>query len=194
MLTLRVVYPESFSRLQLLLRLFLGWLYIVLPHMIVLFFVLIWAKLLWLYTTFYILLKGEYPEKPQSFILGTMRWLTRVHLTTYNLRDDYPAFGVHKEVDYFELELSNEEIPNRLTVLVRFLLSGLIIFPHLFIWVFRNFWSGILTFLAFWVVLFTGKYPYNWYEFNIGTLRWLLRVLGYQLYLFNAYPPFTGEE
>jgi hypothetical protein len=44
------------------------------------------------------------------------------------------------------------------------------------------------------MVLITGKYPKNWFDFNIGTLRWLIRVVGYQLYLSDNYPPFTGKK
>lgn len=194
MLQLRVDYQDSYSRLHLLLRLLFGGLYIVFPHFLVLFFVLIWAKLLWLYSTFFILLYGKYPEGAWKFSIGTMNWLSRVHLTTYNLRDDYPVFGVTKMVDYMRIEVPFNENPNRLSVLLRFLFGGVILLPQVFVWVFRNFASGVLSFLAFWAVLFTGKYPKPWFDFNVGTLRWLLRIMGYQMYLFENYPPFSGKE
>ena len=126
--------------------------------------------------------------------MGVFEWLARLHLSSYNLRDDYPAFGVNKEVEYVKISAPYNEMPSRLSVLLRFMFISLMILPHIFIWMFRNLWSGILTFLAFWVVLFTGKYPRNWFEFNIGTLRWIMRIMGYQYYIFDRYPPFTGKE
>lgn len=194
MFKLEVSYQSSYSRLKLLLRIFFGGLYIVFPHFIVLFFVLIWAKLLWLYATFYILLKGEYPMGTKMYLEGVLRWLSRLHLSAYNLTDEYPMFGVKKEVDYLTIKFEENEEMNRLLVLFKFLFAGLIILPHLFIWTFRNVLNGILTFVAFWVVLFTGKYPQSWFDFSIGTLRWLIRVVGYQLYLVENYPPFSGKE
>jgi hypothetical protein len=194
MLQLRVQYQENYSRIQLLLRIFFGAFYIYIPHFIVLFFVLIWSKILWIYSTFYILFTGRYPKSIWDFQMGLFAWLSRVHLSSYNLRDDYPAFGLKKEVGYLEISAPFNEIPSRVSVLLRFIFISLMILPHIFIWIFRNLWSGVLTFLAFWVVLFTGKYPKNWFDFNIGTLRWILRVMGYQFYIFDQYPPFTGKE
>lgn len=193
MLNLEVKQQESYSRLKLLLRLFFGVFYIVIPHMVVLFFVAIWAKVLWLYATFYILINGKYPKKAWDYQVGLLHWLSRIHLTFYNLRDDYPEFGWNTESDYIKIDVAYNEAPDRLWVLLRFLFMGLLILPHTFIWGFRNLWSSVLTFLAFFAVLFTGKYPKNWFDFNVGTLNWVLRILGYQLYLFDDYPPFSGK-
>ena len=43
---LKIEYQSSYSRGELLLRTFFGWLYIAIPHMIVMIFVMIWAKIL----------------------------------------------------------------------------------------------------------------------------------------------------
>ncbi|UTW66245.1 DUF4389 domain-containing protein [bacterium SCSIO 12643] len=162
--------------------------------MFVLLFVLLWSKILWIYATFYILIKGRYPANVWDYQMGVMDWLARLHLSSYNLRDDYPVFGVNKEVEYLKITASYNETPNRASVLIRFIFISIMILPHVFVWTFRNLWSGILTFLAFFAVLFTGKYPENWFHFNIGTLRWVMRLMAYQNYIFDTYPPFTGKE
>jgi len=194
MLQLQVQHQETYSRLHLLLRTFFGAFYIFIPHLFVLLFVLLWSKILWIYATFYILITGRYPHKVWDFQMGVMDWLARLHLSSYNLRDEYPQFGVNKQVDYLTIAAPYNETPSRISVLLRFIFISIMILPHVLVWMFRNIWSGILTFLAFWVVLFTGKYPENWFHFNIGTLRWVMRLMAYQHYIFDQYPPFTGKE
>lgn len=194
MISLHIERQTSYSRVQLVLRLLLGWFYIVLPHLFLLFFVIIWAKVLWLYSTFYILLKGQYPDKPKTYLVHVLRWLSRVHASAYNLTDVYPKFGLDQEVGYLKLGFEIKEPIDRLSVLVRFIFGTVLLIPHVFIWSFRNLWNSVLVFVAFWLVLFTGKYPEKWFDFQVGTLRWLLRIVGYQLYLVDQYPPFTGKE
>ena len=64
----------------------------------------------------------------------------------------------------------------------------------MFILIFRSIASQILVFLSFWSVLITGSYPEGWHRFNVGTLRWGLRVNAYTSYLTHQYPPFSGQE
>jgi hypothetical protein len=193
MFQLTVQRQNEYSRLKLIARLFFGLFYIIIPHFLMLIFVGVGAKLLWLYATFYILLKGEYPKKTWKYQLGVLNWISRLHLSAYNLRDDYPLFGINKEVSYLSIQIEKNETPDRLWVLVRFVLAPVIMIPHLVVWTFRNFWSIILTIGAFFNVLYKGQYPESLFEFNIGTLRWILRILAYQLHLTEDYPPFTGK-
>tara|TARA_R110002050_G_scaffold204327_1_gene339565 strand:- start:52504 stop:53142 length:639 start_codon:yes stop_codon:yes gene_type:complete len=193
MLQLEIKPQETYSRLKLVLRVFFGLFYIVIPHLILLLFVIMWAKFLWIYTTFYILIRGTYPQKVWNYQLGLMYWLARLHLSVYNLRDDYPKFGWNTESNYIIIEVPFNEAPDRLWVLLRFIFMGVLLVPHIIVWMFRNMWSFILSIMAFFAVLFTGKYPQNWFEFNVGTLNWVMRILGYQMYLFDEYPPFSGK-
>ena len=52
---------------------------------------------------------------------------------------------------------------------------------------------GIVTFIAFWVVLFTGKYPRGMFDFVVGYIRWTTRVTAYLSLLRDEYPPFSGK-
>ncbi|HIC95011.1 TPA: DUF4389 domain-containing protein [Candidatus Bipolaricaulota bacterium] len=54
--------------------------------------------------------------------------------------------------------------------------------------------AGVVTFFAFWAILFTGRYPRGMFDFVVGYLRWRARVNTYFFLLRDEYPPFTGEE
>ncbi|MEO1256412.1 MAG: DUF4389 domain-containing protein, partial [Bacteroidota bacterium] len=87
--------------------------------------------------------------------------------------------------------------PERLsrgTLILRALFGVIyVILPHGFLLFFRTIASSVLQFLAWWVVLFTAEYPQSWHEFNVGTLRWTLRVNVYMAFMTDEYPPFSGK-
>lgn len=49
------------------------------------------------------------------------------------------------------------------------------------------------TIIAWFAILFTGRYPRALYEFGTGALRWTTRVEAYLLLLTDDYPPFSLE-
>ena len=50
--------------------------------------------------------------------------------------------------------------------------------------------AAIITFLAFFAILFTGKYPRGMFDFVVGTQRWNNRVYAYLYLLRDDLPPF----
>ena len=193
-MTFEVTRQETYSRGELLLRFFLGGLYILLPHAFLLMFLGIWGMILNFITFWVILFTGSFPESFFDFQLKLMRWSTRVNLRLYNLADGYPGFGLDAEDDAFKLEMACPENSSRGLALLRFFFAWLyLLIPHGFVLYFRSLWTGILSLLAFFSVLFTGEYPESWFDFNVGTLRWNLRVNQYWLYMTDEYPPFSGN-
>ena len=53
--------------------------------------------------------------------------------------------------------------------------------------------AAVVSFLAWWAILFTGRYPRGMFDFVVGLLRWQMRVNAYALLLTDAYPPFNGN-
>ena len=49
----------------------------------------------------------------------------------------------------------------------------------------------VVTIVAWFVILFTRRYPVGLQPFALGCFRWLVRVEAYLLLLVDEYPPFT---
>jgi hypothetical protein len=115
-----------------------------------------------------------------------LRWRVRSSAYTALLRDEYPPFG--EAIYPVETDIPVPLEPrDRLTVAFRPILA----LPHLLlIWLLGIAW-GVATLVAWFSILFTGRYPQRLYEFSTGALRWTTRVEAYLLLLTDEYPPFT---
>ncbi len=188
-------YQESYSRGELLLRTFFGFFYIMLPHLFLLIFVSIWSAILTFISFWVILFTGRYPQSFYEFQVNLIRWNIRVNARLYNLSDGYPSFGINGTDEFTDVQIPYPENLSRGLQILKLLFGMIYVgIPHGFVLLFRSLWTLILIFLAWWVVLFTGKYPQSWHEFNVGTLRWSTRVNLYLSYMIDDYPPFSGRE
>ena len=93
-MTFNIKHAESLSRGELLLRSFFGIIYIYLPHGFVLFFLTIGVLLAQFIGWWIILFTGKLPEGIHNFIVGYLRWATRVSLYMSNMTDTYPPFSL----------------------------------------------------------------------------------------------------
>jgi hypothetical protein len=65
--------------------------------------------------------------------------------------------------------------------------------PHFVILWALNYVFQILSLIALFAILFTGKYPEGMFNFNVGIRRWYANTFGYIAFLRDEYPPFAFD-
>jgi hypothetical protein len=88
------------------------------------------------------------------------------------------------------VEAKRQEEYHRFLPLVKWLLA----FPHYLVLIVLGIGVLFVHLIAFFAVLFTGRYPRGMWDFVVGVMRWAWRVVAYVLLLTDEYPPFTLDE
>ena len=89
----------------------LKWL-LVIPHYIILFFLMIAFAVVWIIAFFAILITGKYPKGLFEFNAGVLRWTWRVGFYSYQAlgTDKYPPFSLKPDPDYpADLEITTRK-------------------------------------------------------------------------------------
>jgi hypothetical protein len=143
---------------------------------------------LFLATLLMILFRQRYPRWWFDFALELTRFGARVGAYVALLTDEYPSTveeqRVHLEIDYPDAEHDL----NRWLPLVKWFLA----IPHYFVLFFLTVAAFFVVIVAWFAILFTGRYPQLLFDYVVGVGRWWLRVQAYAFLLVtDRYPPFT---
>jgi hypothetical protein len=135
-----------------------------------------------------LLFAHRYPRWWFDWNLELTRFSTRVGAYVALLRDEYPSTDEEQAV---HIGLPYPDAPRELSrwlPLVKWLLA----FPHYIVLTFVILASLCCVIIAWFAILFTGRYPRSLFDFVVGTFRWLLRVGAYAFLLTtDRYPPFS---
>jgi len=139
-------------------------------------------------TTLMILFRQRYPRWWFDFSLQLHRFSTRVGAYLFLLTDKYPSSedeqNVHLDLDYPNVK----QDLNRWLPLVKWFLA----IPHYFVLLVLITAAILATIIAWFAILFTGRYPKSLFDFVVGVGRWNLRVNAYAFLLItDKYPPFS---
>ncbi len=88
-----------------------------------------------------------------------------------------------------EVNIAYTERLSRLSTFFRIILS----IPHTIVLYFLSIAAGVVLFLSWWAILFTGKYPRSFFSFMAWYTRWMVRFTGYTYLMTDKYPPFSGS-
>ena len=139
-------------------------------------------------TALLIIFRQRYPRWWFDFSLELTRFSYRVGAYLALLTDQYPSTveeqAVHLELDYPDAQKDL----NRWMPLVKWLLA----LPHYIVLAFLAVGAVFAVIIAWFAVLFTGRYPKGLFDFVVGFGRWGLRVNAYAFLLVtDQYPPFS---
>jgi hypothetical protein len=131
--------------------------------------------------------REKYPRWWYDWNLELLRLSNRVGAYLALMNDRYPSTD---EPQYVRLDLPYPGAPatvNRWLPLVKWFLA----IPHYIVLVFLYLAALVVVVLAWFAIIFTGRYPRGMFDFVEGVLRWHNRVVAYALALVtDQYPPF----
>jgi hypothetical protein len=135
-----------------------------------------------------ILFRQKYPRWWFDWNLQLMRFQARVGAYFALMSDVYPSTDDEQYVHLdFPYPNANQDL-NRWLPLVKWLLAV----PHYIVLFFLGIVALVAVIIAWFAILFTGRFPQGLFHFVEGVFRWYNRVLAYAIVLVtDRYPPFS---
>ena len=134
-----------------------------------------------------IVFRCKYPRWWFDWNLELMRFSNRVGAYLTLLSDRYPSTDEHQ---YVRLDFAHPDARvdlNRWLPLVKWFLA----IPHYIVLAFLWLAALVVIVIAWFAILFTGRYPRGMFDFVVGVGRWTNRVVAYAFTLVtDRYPPF----
>ena len=134
-----------------------------------------------------ILFRQKYPRWWFDWNLELQRFGNRVGVYLALMDDRYPATDQHQSVHLDYPYPDAQRDLNRWLPLVKWLLAV----PHYVVLFFLWIAALVVVVVAWFAILFTGRYPRGMFDFVEGVIRWNNRVIAYAWVLVtDRYPPF----
>jgi Domain of unknown function (DUF4389) len=134
-----------------------------------------------------IVFRQKYPRWWFDWNLELLRFENRIVVYLALMDDHYPSTDERQSV---ELDFPYPDVErdlNRWLPLVKWLLA----IPHYIVLFFLWIGTVVAVVIAWFAILFTGRYPRGLFDYVLGVLRWGNRVAGYAFVLVtDEYPPF----
>jgi Domain of unknown function (DUF4389) len=144
--------------------------------------------ILFLATLLMILFRQKYPRWWFDWNIALVKFSTRVGAYVGLLTDMYPSTDEEQSV---HIEIPYPDVPkelNRWLPLVKWFLA----IPHYIVLVCLGIAAFVCVVIAWFAILFTGRYPRGLFDFVVGVSRWSLRVAAYAFLLTtDQYPLFS---
>jgi hypothetical protein len=134
-----------------------------------------------------IVFRQKYPRWWYDWNLELLRFTNRIGAYLALMDDRYPSTDERQAVALDFPYPDAKQGLNRWLPLVKWLLA----IPHYVVLVFLSIAAVVAVIIAWFAILFTGRYPRGLFDFVLGVLRWGNRVAGYAFVLVtDEYPPF----
>ena len=139
-------------------------------------------------TVLMLLFRKKYPQWWFDWNLALTKFSARVSVYLALLTDVYPSTDEEQSVNITMDYPDAQNDLNRWLPLVKWIMA----IPHYIVLAFLAVAMFVVIIIAWFAILFTGRYPSSLFDFVVGVYRWSLRVSGYAFILVtDKYPPFS---
>jgi Domain of unknown function (DUF4389) len=172
-------------------RALVNWL-LAIPHLLIAYGLQQLRRVLLLISFFAVLFTKAIPKSLFDVMVMTYRYGWRASTYALFMRNSYPPFNFNMTpaddgIDPASLSVDYPTELNRWLPLVKWLLA----IPHYIVLIFLYIGVIVVYIIAFFAVLFTGRFPAGMRSFVVKTSAWKLRVSAYAGLLRDEYPPFA---
>lgn len=177
---------EGRNRLSTFLRYIFG-----IPSIIVAFFFIIGAEIAAIIAWFSIVFTGKYPQGLYDFNVKALRMVTRTSSYLNLANDEMPPLSGDEDAGY-PVQVGVAEPLGQYSRAKTFfrLIVGIPVFLLNYVW---QIIAGVVAFIAWFAILFTGKMPEGLVKPLHGALAYQTKALAYMLLMTEDWPPFSDE-